>query len=83
MTPSERAARASVFRGALEDGIISETLDEIEDQFTGQWKTCFDALERDNLWRTVMIVRLLKQKMGSIADGRMDSGDVSAIRRVK
>lgn len=83
MTPADRAARASVFRGALEDGIISETFDEIEAQFTEQWKTCFDAAERDNLWRTVMIVRLLKQKMASIADGRMDSGDVSAIRRVK
>ncbi len=80
MTPNEIDARAAVFRGALEDGVISEVLNEMEQQFTDEWKRCRDALERDNLWRSVMILGMLRQRLGVIANS---SGDLSAIRRAR
>jgi hypothetical protein len=81
VTPNERSARASIFRAAIEDGVLGETLDAIEAQFTAEWKTTFAADERDNLWRSVRVVQLLRQHMASIAGGERDG--LAAIKRLK
>lgn len=81
MQPHERAARSAIFRAALEDGVISETLADIESQFVEEWKRARSSDERENLWRSVNILQMLRQRMGAIAAGERDS--VTAIRRVK
>lgn len=81
LSHNERAARASIFRAALEDGVLGECLTEIEQQFVDEWKRSQTADERDNCWRSVRIIQLLKQNMGAIAAGERDS--LTAIRRVK
>ena len=81
MSHHERAAKAAILRGALEDGVIGECLTKIEDQFIDEWKRSQTMEERDNCWRSVRIVLLLRQHMASIIAGERDS--VTAIRRVK
>lgn len=69
MTPNQRSQRAVQFRAALEDGIIRETLDEIEARLTIEWKATCDAQERDNLWRSVQILDRMRSFMAeSMAD---------------
>ena len=79
MNANQRAGRAAIFRAALEDGVIRESLDEIEAQMIATWKTTFDERERDNLWRSVHILNLLRQNLGMIAAG----DTVTALRRAK
>lgn len=81
MNQHERAAKASIFRGALEDGVIAECLTDIETQFVDEWKRSQTADERENCWRTVRVVQLLRQHMAAIIAGERDS--VTAIRRAK
>lgn len=81
MTPNERSAKGAIYRAALEDGVVTETLDVIEAQFIKEWKNTFDASERDNCWRVVRIIQLLKSHMGAIVAGERDS--ISAIKRMK
>jgi hypothetical protein len=81
MTPNERQARALTFRAALEDGVLRETLDAIEEQFTKEWKVAASTDERENLWRSIRIIGLMRSHMASIAAGEHDG--ISAIRRIK
>lgn len=79
MNEHQRAGRAAIFRGALEDGVIGETLTEIETRLVDEWKRTLDERERDNLWRSVHILNLLRQNLGVIAAG----DTVTALRRAK
>lgn len=84
MSVEERAARAATFRAALQDGVIKEVLDEIEAQFTSDWKTARTPDERENCWRAVNILSLLRQKMGTISvEPKLHSADVTQIRRAR
>lgn len=81
MTPNERAGRAMRFRALIEDGEIKELLDEIEATFTNEWKAAQTADERENCFRAVRILSLLRQHMAAIVAGERDK--VTAIRRAK
>lgn len=81
MTPNEREARALTFRAALEDGVIRETLDAVEAQFMSEWKATFSAEERENIWRTVRVIQLMRSHMASIAAG--EHRGMSAIKQIK
>ena len=79
MSPQEREAKTLEYYAFLEDAPVMESLDTIEAQFVTEWKSCQDGHERDNLWRTVRIIGMLKQQMRSIASG----ASVTSIRRIK
>lgn len=76
MTPEQRSHRAVTFRAALEDGIIKDTLNEIEARLIAEWKGTQDALERDNLWRSVQIIDRMRSFMAEA------TADTDAIRSV-
>lgn len=81
MNQHERAAQASIFRAALEDGVIGRTLEQIEADFIAEWKRSRTPEERENCWRTVNVIQILRQRMAAIAAGERDS--VTAIRLAK
>lgn len=81
MQPYERQARAIQFRAALEDGVISIVLDDIESQFVNEWKQARDVDERENCHRSIRILGLMRSHMAAIAAGEHDG--ISAIRRIK
>lgn len=81
VTPHERKARAIQVRGALEDGVIRDVLDDIERQFVSEWKVAASVDERENCHRTVKIIGLMRSHLASIVQGEHDG--ISAIKRVK
>lgn len=78
MTPEQRALRAVAVRALLEDPNIKDALSAIEADLIAEWRKCFDAGERENLWRAVQIMDRLKTWMLSAA-----SHDLTALRRTK
>lgn len=76
MTPEQRSQRAVEFRAALESGVIRDTLNEIESRLTSEWKATQDALERDNLWRSVQILDRMRSFMAEA------TADTDALRNV-
>lgn len=81
MTPAGRQSRAITFRAALEDGVLSDCLSDVETQFMAEWKTTFSAEERENIWRTIRVIQLMRSHMASIVAGERDG--ISAIKRVR
>lgn len=81
MTREERQSRSITFRAALEDGVLRTCLDDLEAQFTNEWKSANTLEERENLFRTVRILNLLRSHAASIIAGEHDG--ISAIRRIK
>jgi hypothetical protein len=78
MTPEQRARRAAVVRALLDDANVRDAFAAIEADLVAEWKRCFDAHERDNLWRAVNIVERLQAWLRSAA-----SHDLTALRRQK
>jgi hypothetical protein len=78
VTPEARAQRAVALRALLEDETVKDALASIEADLIGEWKTCFDAAERQNLW---LSVRLLDRLTAWMASGA--SHDLTALRRSK
>lgn len=80
MTPQERRARAFRIQAMMEDGEINAAFDEVKAEFVAEWQRTFDAGERENLWRAVRVLELVRQRMASwgAADGSM-----SAIKRIR
>jgi hypothetical protein len=60
----ERAALGSRFKEVLPD--IQDGLDAIEREYADEWANTHDAAERENLWRSVQIIRKLKGHFGEI-----------------
>lgn len=77
MTPEERAARAVAIRALLDDVNVKAAFGQIEADLVDEWRRCFDAAERDNLWRALQVVGRLKTWLLSGA-----SGDMASLRRV-
>ena len=78
MTPEERAARAVAIRALLDDASVKAAFAQIEADLVGEWRRCFDAAERDNLWRALQVMERLRSWLLSGA-----AGDMAALRRVK
>lgn len=78
MTPEERVARAISVRALLDDQNVKDAFAQIEADLVDEWKRCFDAAERDNLWRALNIMDRLKTWLVSAA-----SHDIAALRRAK
>ena len=78
MTAEERAARASRLRALLEDADVRDAFASVEEDLIAAWRGCFDAMERDNLWRAQHALGLLRSKLGAWAQA-----DVSALRRMR
>lgn len=81
MTREERQARSIQFRAAMDDGVLRAGLDDLEAQFTNEWKSANTLEERENLHRTIRILTLLRSHAASIIAGEHDG--ISAIRRIK
>lgn len=82
MSPEERRARAFRVQAMMEDGEITTAFDDIEKEFADEWKRAATTEERENLWRAVKIVSLVRQRLANYASAASD-GSMSAIRRVK
>ena len=76
MTPGERARRAVAVKALLDDPNIRDAFAAIEADLVGEWKRCFDAQERDNLWRAVNVMERLQAWLRSAA-----SHDLAALKR--
>lgn len=82
MTAEERAARGARMRELMQGGEIEESLSNIEAQLSDEWKRTFDPAQRENLWRTVRVLELLRADIGQImGDGKMAQHQLSALKR--
>lgn len=79
MTPEERRARAYRVAALMEEGELSSVLTDIQENAIARWKTCFDEVERNNLWRFVHLIDLVRGNFASIAA----EGRLTEIRRMK
>ena len=77
-SPEERARRAVAIRALLDDANVKAGFAQVEADLTDEWRRCFDAQERDNLWRALNVMDRLQCWLRSGA-----SADLTAIRRVK
>ena len=82
MSPEERRARAFRVQAMMEDGEINTAFNDIEQEFMDEWKRCHTAEERENLWRAVKVVSLVRQRLANYASAASD-GSMSAIKRIK
>jgi hypothetical protein len=79
----ERAARGARYQEILQSGEVTEALDAIEGQYADALLSCFDAAERDNLWRAVQVVRKVKKHLGELAgDGRLASHQIAEMQKL-
>ena len=78
MSPEERAARAVAIRALLDDPNVKTAFAQVETDLTGEWRRCFDAAERENLWRALNVMDRLQTWLRSGANA-----DLTALRRVK
>lgn len=78
MTAEERARRAVGVKMLLDDPNVRDAFAAIEADLVGEWKRCFDAQERDNLWRALNSLERLQAWLRSAA-----SHDLTALKRQK
>jgi len=81
VSPEERRARAFRVQAMMEDGEITAAFNDIEAEFTEEWKRSQTCDERENMWRAIKIVSLVRQRLANYASASSD-GSMSAIRRV-
>lgn len=81
MSPEERRARAFRVQAMMEDGEITAAFTDIETEFTDEWKRCSTAEERENMWRAIKVLSLVRQRLANYASAASD-GSMSAIKRV-
>lgn len=74
----ELRARAVRMQMLLDDGDIQAAFADMEADIVAQWKTCFDAEERQSLWLAIRGLEKLQTWMRSAA-----SYDLTALRRIK
>ena len=82
MSPEERRARAFRVQAMMEDGEITAAFNDVELEFTEEWKRAATTEERENLWRAIKVVSLVRQRLANYASASSD-GSMSAIRRVR
>ena len=70
--------RAVACKALLDDPNVKDAFASIEADLTDEWRRCFDAGERDNLWRALHIIDRLKVWLASSA-----AHDLTALRRTK
>jgi hypothetical protein len=78
MSPEQRARRAMAVKALLDDQNVRDAFAAIEADLVAEWKRCFDAQERDNLWRAVSTLERLQAWLRSAA-----SHDLAALKRQK
>lgn len=78
LSPKQRAARAIAIRALLDDANVKAAFAQIEADLTDEWRRCFDAQERENLWRALNVMERLQTWLRSGA-----SADLTAMRRMK
>ena len=66
----------------MEDGEIRSAFSDIEQEFIEEWKRCHVTEERENLWRAIKVVSLVRGRLANYASAASD-GSMSAIRRLK
>ena len=65
----------------MEDGEISTAFDDIEQEFTDEWKRSQTPEERENMWRAIKVLSLVRTRLANYASAASD-GSMSAIKRV-
>jgi len=78
LTAEQRAARAARLRVLLAEADVRDAFAAVEEDLVAAWRSCFDAAERDNLWRAQHALGLLRSKLGAWAQA-----DISAMRRAR
>jgi len=78
MSQEERAARAVAIRALIDDPNVKAAFVQIEADLTDEWRRCFDAAERENLWRALNVMDRLQTWLRSGA-----SADLTALRRAR
>ena len=81
MSPEERRARAFRIEALMREGDIVAAFEEVKAELTAQWQGCFDAVERDNLWRHVNAIDRVRAKIATYAS--LSSSDLVEMRRGK
>lgn len=83
MNLEQRAGRGAHYAELLRSGEVTAALDVIEEQFAGEWANTHVADERENLWRSVQIVRKIRKIFGDIAsDGKIASNQIVELKRL-
>lgn len=82
MSPEERRGRGFRVQAMMQDGEINSAFDDVRADFIEEWERTHDPDERENLWRAVKIVSLVRQRLANYASAASD-GSMSAIRRTK
>jgi hypothetical protein len=76
LSAEERARRAAAIRALLDDANIKAAFAQVEADLVDEWRRCFDAQERDNLWRALQATERVQTWLRSGA-----SADLTALRR--
>ncbi len=63
MNQGERQARSARLHDMMNNGDVKDAIDSVEADLVAEWRTCFDAAERDNLWHTLRAFDRLKSKL--------------------
>lgn len=82
MSAEQRAIKAARFRQLSEDGALLELFDGVEKSIADEWKRTFDAVERDNLWRSIQVLNKLRQCLQSGISAGLSQTQLTELRRV-
>lgn len=80
MTPEQRRGRALRVSAMMEDGDLKSAFDDVEADLTAEWQRCFDAVERENLWRAQNVLRMIRTKLTQF--GSLGTSDITELRRL-
>jgi hypothetical protein len=64
----------------MEDGEVAAAFDEVKADLIAEWERTFKPDERENLWRTVNALTLVRSKLASMMSGASE-GQMAAIKR--
>lgn len=82
MTVEQRQSRGFRVRAMLEDGELGAAFDDVKADLIAEWERCFDAGEREALWRAVNTLNLVRGRLASFAGGAArGDGAMAAVRR--
>lgn len=82
MTPDQRASRSARYYEISHDGALDELFTSVETSIAEDWKATFDAFERDNLWRSIQLLRKLRQHLQSGITAGLNQTQLTELRRL-
>lgn len=68
MTPSDEIKRAEQANWLMNDPLLQEIFAQLEEDTTETWKTSKDRDLREECWKLIQAINLMKLKLRAIAD---------------